>query len=80
MKTTTLKNEFAMVEVMIDEHANGPRLLIRDLQTGTSIYLDPLELEALTRIRHEHLGVFLDPSFEDESSEAWIDEVMKVSK
>ena len=41
-----------MVEVRRDESANGVRLLIRDLATGNHIYLDPLELEALTRMDH----------------------------
>lgn len=48
----------------LDEDANGPRLFIQDLQSGESIHLDPLELEALTRLRHSDLKTFLDPSFE----------------
>jgi hypothetical protein len=43
-----------MVEVKRDETANGVRLFIRDMATGNSIYLDPLELEALTRVAHTH--------------------------
>lgn len=48
-----------MVEVRIEEDGNGPRLLIRDTDTGDSIRLDPLELEALTRMRHSDFGPFL---------------------
>jgi hypothetical protein len=54
-------NEFAAVEIASDNSANGPRLLIRDLQTGREIYLDPLELAALAWTRHEELSPLLDP-------------------
>jgi hypothetical protein len=56
-----LISEFAAVEVARDEHGNGPRLMIRDLQTGQEIYLDPLELAALAWTRHEELLPLLDP-------------------
>ena len=58
----TLANEFATVEVTRDDSGNGPRLLIRDLRTGRVMLLDPLELAALTWVRHEELAPFLDPS------------------
>lgn len=57
-----IRNEFAMVEVQKDESAHDPRLLIRDMQSGDSVQLDALELEALTRIRHGDLRPLLDPS------------------
>jgi hypothetical protein len=41
-------NEFARVSVTVDHRANGPRLLVTDLETGRDICLDPLELEGLT--------------------------------
>jgi hypothetical protein len=41
MDKAIFQNEFAMVEVRRDESANGVRLLIRDLTTGSHIYLDP---------------------------------------
>ena len=56
-----LKNEFATVEVIRDDTANGSRLLIKDLQTGRQVYLDPLELEALTRVPHSAFARWLDP-------------------
>jgi hypothetical protein len=58
-----IRNEFAMVEVRRDESANGPRLLIRDLGSGKSITLDPLELEALTRATHTRFIPLFDPEF-----------------
>lgn len=57
-----IKNEFAAVEVEVDEDANGPRLKIKDLETGKTIYLDPLELENLTWVPHRALEPLMDPS------------------
>jgi hypothetical protein len=57
-----IRNEFAMVEVLKDDSAHDPRLLIRDMQTGATVHLDALELEALTRVRHGDLRPLLDPS------------------
>jgi len=57
-----LANEFAAVAISRDDTGNGPRLLIRDLRTGRVTLLDPLELAALTWVRHEELAPFLDPS------------------
>lgn len=54
MDDSIFQNEFAMVQVKKDDSANGVRLLIRDMATGNKIYLDPLELEALTRVAHAH--------------------------
>jgi hypothetical protein len=48
-----LRNEFATVEVLLDETANGPRLLVRDLETLQQIHLDALEVESLTRMDHD---------------------------
>ena len=61
MESAILRNEFAAVLVATDHSANGCRLLIRNLHTGTEVYLDPLELEALTRIPHSQFGIWLDP-------------------
>jgi hypothetical protein len=55
-----LASEFATVEVCRDDRGNGPRLLIRDLRSGRATLLDPLELAALTIVRHEELAPFLD--------------------
>lgn len=56
-----LKNEFASVEITKDESANGPRLLVRDLEDGSEIYLDPLEVESLTRRTHADFTDFVRP-------------------
>ena len=54
-------SEFAMVEIDRDESANGVRLHIRDLSTGNEIYLDPMELEALTRLSHHFFVPLVSP-------------------
>ncbi|MBV8356871.1 MAG: hypothetical protein JO189_02910 [Deltaproteobacteria bacterium] len=59
--TIRLSSEFAAVEIARNDTGNGPRLMIRDLQTGQEIYLDPLELAALAWTRHEDLRSLLDP-------------------
>jgi hypothetical protein len=56
-----LISEFAAVEIARDDRGNGPRLMIRDLQSGQEIYLDPLELAALAWSRHDELMPLLDP-------------------
>ena len=55
-----LASEFAAVEVGRDDRGNGPRLMIRDTQSGRCVFLDSLELAALASIRHEDLSPFLD--------------------
>lgn len=59
-----VSNEFAVVGVEVQATHGGTVLHIRDLQTGTAIALDALELEALTRLRHADFGRLVDPSFE----------------
>ncbi len=56
-----LRNEFASVEIIKDDSANGPRLLVRDLEDGSEIYLDPLEVESLTRRTHADFTDFVRP-------------------
>jgi hypothetical protein len=56
------QNEFAMVEVARFVTATGPRLRIRDLSSGNEIFLDPVELEGLTRARHVDFAPLVDPS------------------
>ncbi len=60
--TLRLVSEFAAVEVRRDDRGNGPRLMIRDTQSGNCVFLDPLELAALATTRHEDLLPFLDPA------------------
>jgi hypothetical protein len=58
-----VSNEFADVMVRLDNSANGPRLMIKSARTQSAIYLDPLELERLSSLRHQDLAVFIDPSY-----------------
>lgn len=52
-KTIALRNEFTSLELEVDETANGPRLLIRNYEEGEVVYLGLLEIESLTRMKHE---------------------------
>ncbi len=56
-----LRSEFAAVEVVEDRASAGPTLLIRDLEHGTEIRLDVLELASLTRATHEDFTVWVRP-------------------
>lgn len=51
METHVLKEGSVAVEVSRFETSSGPRLRLRDLGDRAEIFLDPLELEGLTRIR-----------------------------
>lgn len=54
--TQILRNEFAMVEVTLATNGHVQVLRIRNAETDQMIELDPLELEALTRMRHGEFG------------------------
>ena len=56
-----LRNEFASLEVTRDDRANGPRLHIRDLETGAETFLDLLEVESLTRLSHDDFVDWVRP-------------------
>lgn len=57
-----LDNEFASVEVTLDQSGNGSRLKIVDVRTGQTAYFDPLELETLAWLSKDELAPFFDPS------------------
>ena len=60
-RSFTLANEFAAVQVSLDDSGNGPRLAIRDLRTGRCGYVDPLHLETLVWLSPRDLETLLDP-------------------
>ncbi|MDQ3342491.1 MAG: hypothetical protein M3524_02785 [Actinomycetota bacterium] len=62
MQPEVFQNEFAMVEVSRYQTVSGPRLHIRDLASGTEVFLDPFELEGLTRVTHGDFVKILDPN------------------
>ena len=65
MEIQVLQSEFAMVEIRYDHSANGVRLHIRDLASDNEIFLDPLELEALTRVDHDFFVPLVAPATRD---------------
>lgn len=56
-----LQNEFALVDVGV-ARGNGGGLLIRDMNAGQTVLLDPEELEALLRARHMDFAPLVDTS------------------
>lgn len=57
--TFRISNEFAIVTVAVVESPRGTVLEIRSEETGRSIRLDALELEALAGVGHRDLDVFV---------------------
>lgn len=57
-----VENEFARVRVEVCQVGNGQRLRIVDLKTGTSVALDPLELEGLAWAVEGDLERFVNPA------------------
>ena len=64
LTATTISNEFARVAVEVIVTDNGCRLSLRDVRHGTEVVLDPIELEALTRLTPDGLEILVDPSFD----------------
>lgn len=64
-----LKNEYASVKVTVDTAGKGTRLKVEDLSSGTHIYLDPIELQALAWATREDLSVFTRPYFKERALE-----------
>jgi hypothetical protein len=56
-----IRSEFAAVEVREDTASAGPTLVIRDLEFGTEIRLDAMELAALTRVSHDDFVRWVRP-------------------
>lgn len=66
-----LRSEFATARVSLDHGANGPRLRVTDVSSGTEIYLDPFELVSLARSRHERLQSLVMPEEYLTESDEW---------
>lgn len=65
-----VRNEFAMVELVVMTGHTGDRVVVRDVEVGTEIELDALELEALTRVDHESFGPLIVDRFPEEPTDA----------
>jgi hypothetical protein len=68
METQLYEEGSVAIEVSRFETSSGPRLRLRDLGESTEIFLDPLELEGLTRIRGGGLALGR-PSMDDDEEE-----------
>lgn len=64
LTSATISNEFARVVVEVIVTDNGCRLSVRDVRHGTEVVLDPIELEALTRLTPDGVEILVNPSFD----------------
>lgn len=66
-----IRNEFGAAAVRVDDGANGPRLCVCDQASGSTIYLDPLELTSLARSRHAMLESLMIPEAYMTETDEW---------
>lgn len=65
----TVTNEFASIEISVDECGNGQQPRITDRRSGASRRVDLLALEGLTRAPDWLIDVLADPGFPDDYAE-----------
>lgn len=61
--SVVVTNEFASVEIWVDEHANGPLAWVTDRRSGVSRRIDPLALEGLVWAPEHIIASLADPGF-----------------
>ena len=61
--SVVVTNEFASVEIRIDQHANGTLAWVTDRRSGVSRRIDPLALEGLVWVPEHIIASLADPSF-----------------
>jgi hypothetical protein len=49
LESAVIANEFAAVRVEVARYGRGVRLVVRDLESGASVSLDPLDLRTFCR-------------------------------
>lgn len=62
MDRLTVYNEFGDIELRLVGREGRSLLQVTDIRRGGRVTLDPLELEALTRLSREDLRLLVDPS------------------
>lgn len=63
-------NEFTRIRVTRDSDANGLRLRVENLATGAKVWLDPMQLEAITHLTpSDFVSVFARTAFEEPHGE-----------
>lgn len=60
-----LHNEFAAIQVRLNETGNSPRLQVTDLRTGQSSYLDALVLERICWATRQCIELLVAPPSDD---------------
>jgi len=61
--SVVVTNEFASVEIRIDQHASGPLAWVTDRKSGVSRRIDPLALEGLVWAPDHIIASLADPGF-----------------
>lgn len=61
--SVVVTNEFASVEIRVDQHGNGPSAWVTDRRSGVSRRIDPLALEGLVWAPEHVIASLADPSF-----------------
>jgi hypothetical protein len=56
-------NEFASVEIRVDQHASGLAVWLTDRRSGVSRRIDPLVLEGLVWAPEHIIASLADPSY-----------------
>jgi len=59
MESTLIANEFAAVDVSVVRHGRGTRLRLRDVESGASVMLDPLDLRSFCLSSEEEQRAWL---------------------
>ena len=60
-RCVVVTNEFASVEIRVDQHANGPMAWVTDRKSGVSRKIDPLALEGLVWAPEHLIASLADP-------------------
>ena len=61
--SVVVSNEFASVEIRVDQHANGSSAWVTDRRSGVSRRIDPLALEGLVWVPEHIIASLADPGF-----------------
>ena len=61
--SVVVTNEFASVEIRVEQRANGPQAWVTDRRSGVSRRIDPLALEGLVWAPEQFIASLADPGF-----------------
>jgi len=62
--SVVVTNEFASVEIRVEERANGPSALVTDRRSGVCRRIDPLVLQGLVWAPEHIIAELADPGYQ----------------